>query len=165
PLRGNCRSRSPRPTSPSCHTRRTSRRASERHGAHAPDFLVRRSRRPILELALTDPAVLTKSDLLHDDLHVRIFILEVAPHANPVVGLVAPVRRASDVIHRRDRIVAVPLALQLLRVRHYPDVDAVLPSELADALERLRDVLRLRHIPRTSALELVPRINHEPLYS
>src|SRR5690606_34460183 len=90
-----------------------------------------------------------------------LIVFEVAPYTDPVISLVAPVRRARAVIQRRHRVVAILLANQLGRMYHNPYMHAVATGELPNTLELATDVLRFRHSGRAQMLHLVPWIYDE----
>mmetsp|Transcript_17215 Transcript_17215/g.55120 ORF Transcript_17215/g.55120 Transcript_17215/m.55120 type:complete len:309 (+) Transcript_17215:1167-2093(+) len=117
----------------------------------------------VAQLGVADPPRHLVTHLPHVDGHLvegpRLGVA-VAVHDDAVVALVDEVRAPADVVQLRG--LALPVA-HLPRVRHEPHVDVVVLREPLDLGEHLRDVLGLGHITGPLMVQLVVRVDHEPL--
>src|SRR5690606_15299186 len=120
-------------------------------------------RRLVGQLRHANLADLAKPNLLYVNLNGRPLVLEIAPDDHSAIGLIAPVCGSGNVVQRRHRIIArVLFPIELLRMRHDPDMHPMVTRELPHPLENLPRVAGLGDPGRRRVLELVPRIHDEP---
>lgn len=104
----------------------------------------------------------TKANFLDIDFDGLGQFVFIAPDREAVVGFVAPMRRAGNIVGRWDWVTAVLSSIKLLRVGYDPHMDPLLSGKAPNLPEASTDIFRFGLATGPRVFEFIPRIDDEP---